>query len=463
MTRRYEVEELDDDTLDYLRKAARHEGRGMPGVFFDAREARLWAAWLPIAAAVCGPIVLLLTFLIGWGATGDPPGTAMFLTAGILLGGWLLVAALRDLIARQRESWLGHFTYVDPLYIWNATGTGVQVTPIDLLVGAAYLHHSNESGYYKNTTVEITLADRELSLTFNAEHKAERLVQFFEALCDDRTGDPAERGYSALASVDYDEDEEEDDRRRVKSIPRPEKVRASMGWLPLVLLPASGVAIFCLSLMLARSSRDDAIFELVKDKPAADLRYYLIDKRNGRHREQAQAKLRALMEPVAQRVSGQGDKVLGAGLAELVRAVAGDARPLITLRFPKQEKKPDAVAGYLSAAVIETMNRDLVKEITDRLSQHLGQQTADFAEVTEPPAMIEFVPRVIPPEKGAPGPPVVRLEWAVTLQASPEAKKYVVALRTEAAQNAGDGLSPAVRGLYRQLPAAFAARLTQQK
>jgi hypothetical protein len=464
MAERFEAEELDDDAIDYLRKAARREGSGMPGVFFDAKESRQWGPWLPAWAAVCGPIVLLLTFLLGWGSTGDPPGTAMFLTAGLLLGGWLILAAVRALIARGRTNYLGHFTYVDPLYIWKATGTGVWVTPIDLLVGANYLHHSNENGYYKNTTVEIALADRELTLTFNGEHKAERLVQFFEALCDDRTGDPAERGYSALESIDYDEDEEEEDgRRRVKSIPRPEKVRSSLGWLPLVLLPATGVAIFFFSLMLATASRDDAVFELVKNKQAPDLRYYLIDKRNSRHREEAQAKLRALMEPVAQRAAGQGDKALGAGLADVVRAVAGDGHPLITLRFPKQEKKPDTAAGYLSAAVIETLNRDVVKEITDRLSQHLGQQTADYAEVTEPPAMIELVPKVIPPEKGAPGHQVVQLEWMVTLQASPEAKKHTLTISSQMAQNAGDDYAPAVRGLYRQLPAAFTARLTQQK
>ncbi len=460
MAERYEAEELDDDTLDYLQKAARRDGDGMPGVYFDAKEARLWGPTLPIWAACCGPVILLLTFLLSWGSTSDPPGTAMFLTAGILLGGWLIVAAIRALIARGRASYLGYFTYVDPLYVWNATGTGVWVTPIDLLVGATCLHQSDGNGFYKQSTVEIRLADKTLTLTFASEERSERLVQFLDELKEERSGEPAERGYAALDRIDYDEGEEpDDDRRRVTKVPHPEKARTSLGWLPLVLLPVAGLAIFFFSLLLARGWRDDAVFDIVKNQQAPQLRGYLIDSRNTRHRDEAKAKLRALAEPVAQRVAGQGDKALGEGLADLVRGVSGDVPPHITLRFPKQEKRPDAAAGYLSPAVIETMNRDIVNDITTRLGQHLGQDTADYAEVMEPPAMIEFVPKVT---AGGRAGDEVRLEWTVTLQASPEAKKHAVTISSQMPQ-AGDDPSAAVRALYRQLSAAFAARLTQQK
>src|SRR5262245_58914522 len=131
------------------------------------------------------------------------------------------------------------------------------------------MHQSDDNGYYKHSTLEINLADQTLTLTFASEHKAERLVQFLDELKEER-GDAAERGYEALERVDYDEGEQpdDDDRRRVASIPHPQRARAALGWLPLVLLPVIGLVIFFVSLMLARGWRDDAVFDIVKTKQA---------------------------------------------------------------------------------------------------------------------------------------------------------------------------------------------------
>src|SRR5262245_28037462 len=118
MEQRYEVEELDDDTIDYLRQARESEGEGMPGLYLDARQARLGTATLPIWAAVCGPIILVFTLFLTWGSTDDPTSTALLMTAGAFLGLWLLFAAFRCLVARSRDDYIGHFKYIDPLYIW---------------------------------------------------------------------------------------------------------------------------------------------------------------------------------------------------------------------------------------------------------------------------------------------------------------------------------------------------------
>jgi hypothetical protein len=462
---RYEAEELDRDTLEYLRLARERHGRGLPGIFLDARQARLYAAYLPWWGLGCGPALILLTLLLTWGSLSDPVGVALFQTGGILLGGWMLVAALRCLAARASSNYLGDFKYIDPLYIWHGTGTGVWVEPIDMLLGADAQHSYDEHGNYKHSTVRVRLADQKLDLDVYGQGRAEQIEDYLEGLSEIHDGSPAERGYTALEQVsedDDDYDEDEDDREElVEEIPRPERARTSLGWLPLVLLPVVGVALFLACKWLATRLRDDAFFEAVKAKQAQDLRAYLADRRNTRHRDEVAQRLRGLQEGTAVRVAGQGEPDLGAGLAELVRAVAGDARPVITLGFTKQEKKPDTPQAYLSPAVLETLNRQIIKDVTDKLASHLGQSTADYAETTDGHAMITFSPKVVVPAKDDAPPREVRIDWTVTFQPEPEGKKRTLELTTKRPM-AGDDPVPAVRGLYPELAAAFTRGLTMK-
>jgi hypothetical protein len=461
MDQRYEVDELDQDTLDYLKRVAKRWGRGFPGVYLDAKEAGLWGPTLPIWGAICGPIIILITLLCSWGSLHEPTGVAMFMTGGLLLGGWMFFAWVRCLIARTRENYIGHFKYIDSLYLWHGEGTGVNVTPTGMLMRADCQHNYDENENYKNSTVRIQLADRRLEISVTSQGCADRLEEYLNNLAEIREGTPAERGYLALErTTDYDEEEDEDSKRIVKAIPDPQKERTSVNWLPMIVLPVTILVLFFVCKLLATALRDDAIFDIVKNRPAGDLRFYLLDSRNTRHRKEVSAKLQQMHEGIAQRVAGQGDPNLGAGLADLVRALSGEARPVLTLGFTKQEKKADTPEAFLSPALLETINREMIKDISTRLSQHLDQQTTDYAEVTEGGAMIEFTPRVIVPPKGG-ARREARIDWTVTLQATPEGKKHTTTLTSTMVQSSDDPV-PTVRALYRQLAHAFNQRLTQR-
>lgn len=452
MYQRFEAEELDADTLEYLRTASEREGHGMPGVYFGGKKAKLAAPTLMIWAAVCGPILILLTLLLTWGSLADPVNTALFQTAGFLLGGWLFLAWVRSLLARRRADYLGYFKYIDPLYIWVGTGRGVEVRGVEMVQGAYTEHSYDSNGNYKHTTVKLKLADGKETLDVRSHSRAERLVEYLVALAEQPGGEPAARGYAAVEQINAEDSEDEYDpgEREVKEIPRPRREHASRDWLALLVLPAVGIVLFFACKALATSRRDDAYYDMVKAGQVNDLRAYLVDRRNSRHREAVRKRLREIAEPTAGRIQQLGDPQVGAGLAELVRAVAGDARPVITLCVGK----PEPPEEKLSPALLETMNRQIIKEISDRLSQHVGQQVADYADATEPPAMIEFQPKVT-----AKAGENARIDWAITIQASPESKKHTLALTTTE-KAGGENPWPAARAAYLKLGQTFTQRIS---
>ena len=92
MSTTFTFEELDDATREYLTEVREREGRGTPGVFAPV------TASLAGCGCIMGPI-LIITTLCGTMFTdiilGDPDGVALLQTAGLLLGGWMLIAAFR--------------------------------------------------------------------------------------------------------------------------------------------------------------------------------------------------------------------------------------------------------------------------------------------------------------------------------------------------------------------------------
>src|SRR5215210_3744558 len=94
MATTFNFEELDEATHDYLVAVRDAEGAGSPGVFVATKDA------LPGCGCIAGPIVIAVTLaatLTTWAGViyDDPVGVALLQTAGLLLGGWLLVAGFR--------------------------------------------------------------------------------------------------------------------------------------------------------------------------------------------------------------------------------------------------------------------------------------------------------------------------------------------------------------------------------
>lgn len=442
---RFESEELDQPSLEYLQEAREREGRGLPGVFLDRGQARLHAANLPWWALGCGPVVLILTLLLTWGSLSNPTKVAFLMTAGFFLGGWMLLAWMRCLIARGRDDYLGHFKYIDPLYIWYATGRGVEVTPISALTRADVHHQHSGEGTYKSSTVTIHLANGRAEVEVGEMRRAELLEAFLNELAEVRRGSPAERGYEA---IDRLRDGDREGKRRVEEIPEPSRARVSLWWLRYLVLIASVVPLFFVCRAMASFSRDRALYEAVKDKGHADIRVYLQDPANTRYRTDLMNKLGQIHETHADRLetSNVPNGDVKAGLKAVIVGMKADVHPVVTVRFTSSGQGGANPAAHLSDAVRETLNRGLIEALHRRLTARItSNDLLNFADVSDPPAVIEVDAVVTLPD----GPGQARIDWTVTFQPSPDAAKTVAKLSES--RPAGGDRAAVVRQLYGEL------------
>src|SRR5687767_13370978 len=122
MALKCKFEELDDETRDYLQEVRSRRGRGAPGVYAPGGDPR------PIVAIIVGPLVGLLLFFLALRSSKDAWAVALLQTAGLLIGGWCVVYALRRWFAAGSDSYGGYFAYFDPLHAYQVKGETVTVT-----------------------------------------------------------------------------------------------------------------------------------------------------------------------------------------------------------------------------------------------------------------------------------------------------------------------------------------------
>src|SRR5262249_15882948 len=145
---------------------------------------------------------------------------------------------------------------------------------------------------------------------------------------------------------------------QVEAIPEPQRAHSSVSWLRYLLLLGGGMVAFAVCWWLTVFSRDGAIYDAVKGKRPPELRYYLVDSRNTRYREEVLLELKRWPDQAAQQIEARGGN-LAPALAAVLRRMGKEARPLVTVGFAKTEKKPDSPEEYLSSAVVATMNRQM--------------------------------------------------------------------------------------------------------
>src|SRR5262245_59834632 len=177
MSETYLFETLDDATQQYLRQARDSGGHKMPGIIVRKSN------YLPAVALVAGGFLIALTvvFTIPPGFFDNPLHTAMLQTAGFLMGGWLVLSALRVWAMRKSHGYLGHFVYADSLRIWDASGAKVTVTDIDDLDEANSTQNFNE-GKYQNTTIDVHLKFGKASFTVHDEEGGRQMTVFLNCL-----------------------------------------------------------------------------------------------------------------------------------------------------------------------------------------------------------------------------------------------------------------------------------------
>ncbi len=452
---RYETTELDEATLDYLHRVVQNEGQGMPGLYYDAEDAKVSGPGWPVWGFVAGPILLLLTFLVTWDSTRSPVPVALLMTGGYFLGGWLVVAAIRCSMARNHESYLGYFEYIDPLYLWHGRGTAVEVEPLSMVTGTEPM----------GSRVRIEKTDGDIFLDLRTASLANEVSDFLTAIPEVHDTNPVLRGYEAKNRV-LDEEEE----ARIEAIPSPWRESPARGWvMPLVLL-ASVVALFFCCKAWAVSMRDSAIFELVDKKDPGHLRLYLIDPNNTRHRDEVIKQLGVVHDRVAATIEGRrgGDPEVKTGLANLIRPLRDQGRPLITVGFATSEKGPTVPEGYFSSAVQAEQNHYILTELRKVLRPLVGVPVTaepgippetidlvDVAQVFDGPAMLFIEAKVNPGDKTN---RECSITWTVTFQATPEGDKKIAKFDSRMPRE-GDDPAKEVRSLYRNFANSLQPRL----
>ena len=124
MLRTIESSSVDADTAAYLRGIQRNGGRGAAGLYLSGKK--------PNAGlyALLGIILLPLFLWIGYTTNKPAWANALIQTAGLMLGGWFLLAALRLTIFSGKS--LGNFFYFDHSLILIYHLAKVQLQPIQV-------------------------------------------------------------------------------------------------------------------------------------------------------------------------------------------------------------------------------------------------------------------------------------------------------------------------------------------
>jgi hypothetical protein len=368
-------EELDDKTREYLRAVRASGARGMPGVIFTRSN-----PW-PIVALVVGPIVALIFVALGFASMKDAWATAMLQTAGVLLGGWLVVYGFRRMFAKTSSKFAGYFTYFDPYAAYEAKAEAVTVTDVTnaTLVeamggkGVAGVRFEDPSG----TRLVMGLTPPQAVF-----------VEDYYAAMDwiakrDEDGKKLSAGLLGGAAKEYALTEQlpKDYKHlnlEVENIPdAPEKVRSAgpkVFWYPFWLL--FGIGTYTLFASVDSPVRDEAAFAAAGNTPQG-YRAYLLDDRNTAHRDEAVQKLSALYDGPVERVRTNpvAHPVLREGMAKLVDSLRGPEPPVVTIRVTN--------AAGDNPKLAESELKNLQEQIGDGIAQTVGTDHIGFL-VPEP-------------------------------------------------------------------------------
>src|SRR5262249_37108269 len=142
---------------EYLTTVRNADGRGAPGVFAPVGDSLAGYGYLAGAGVIALTLALTLTSWLGV-VYKDPTRVALLQTAGLVLGGWLVVAGLRSAGVQGTRKLAGHWVYVDPLHLYEAFRERVRVTPIHDIAEASYTHNYN-NGAYQNSVIRALRAD----------------------------------------------------------------------------------------------------------------------------------------------------------------------------------------------------------------------------------------------------------------------------------------------------------------
>jgi hypothetical protein len=400
MPQTFIFEELDETTRNYLTAVRDAGGSGAPGVFSTT------ASSMAGCGCIAGAVVIVATFLLTlttWIDViyDDPVRVALLQTAGLVLGGWLLIAAMRSSGKKVGSKTAGHWVYVDPLHLYEAYREQVTVTRVDDAVEANFTHNYN-NGSYQNSVVKVLLGGNSVAqVTLNNEQRAEQMVVYLNYLAwargeggDRATLPPASLGGLAkyVAKNDAEPKDAEGninlnlvelDITQVPEEPTREG-RAAPSVLPYIFILVAAAAIFGLMAYVVNPPiRDEAIYDAVTrvtQPPSVEprfLRAYLIDPRNTRHRDEVQRQLAGFYDPAISHVTNRAtDAELRGGMVQVLESLRTADQPIVSL---KVTEKPDGKPG-----AAERQKKILEGIVGGNVAGGTGGIMDEFAKVSPP-------------------------------------------------------------------------------
>jgi len=391
MSEKYQFEQLDDETRDYLMLARSKNGKGMPGIYTPKPN------YLPIVGVILGFIVMLTTLYVTFPPTGHPVKVAMLQTAGYMLGGWMIVAAFRVWTGSRSGKYGGHFIYVDPETLYEGDGSMIEVTDLYELRDAKAVQNFND-GKYQNTAITVKVGHDRKTFEVQDEERGRRIAVYLNAVTYMRDGGedgkdeelrkltPEAMGAVAkqvARTGQFPNDPRAAEEQEGVRIPQPKKEgRAPAGIIAILATIVIGAMMFMGFKHVNKPFRDEAVFDQIKSLPAKEqppyLRQYLLNPDFVAHRDEAQQMLDSYYDANA-RTNIQGtDPEMAKALGDIVLALKSKPAPVVSLVVSEEESP----AGRdLSRSSRETA---VQTKLADKWGATIGDEMVVFASLSDP-------------------------------------------------------------------------------
>ena len=180
MSQTFLFEELDEATHGYLATVRAIKGHGMPGIFASTTSKFAGCGLLAGLGIVIATLVVTMTSWLDElrVVCDEPVRVALLQTAGLMIGGWLILAFFRTRGTNGNSRIAGQWVYIDPLHLYVARQEQVIITAVDDVEEATFTHRYN-TGKYQHSVVKILLSNgTSVSIVINKESKAEQFAAY---------------------------------------------------------------------------------------------------------------------------------------------------------------------------------------------------------------------------------------------------------------------------------------------
>lgn len=341
MLRTIDYAQLDDDTKAYLRAVRNGNGVGSPGVFHPM------SSGMPVVAFLAGLAVIPLFVWAGYSSNKPAWANAMIQTAGVVLGGWMILYAIRRWTA-SADKYAGQFYYFDPLHVFVGQGEQLQ-----------YAHIREEMSAEPVGSSGLRFEDEVSAFQLNLPNRAIALyaANYYDALghlSEDEEGrwsklNSAELGAVAKYMVRNERPPAslDDVDLNIEDIPDEVRPRRGGGFGPLryLLILAIGAGVFFAFNSTNGPIQDEANFAAAKDGGPTKLRDYLLNPDNTKHRDEAEKLLAQKYDAPIAKVKAEGtDPQIRDGFAELLDTLRGPETPAVSVSVA--DTNPVAMASW---------------------------------------------------------------------------------------------------------------------